>query len=63
MIIGISIDISQLNECYDLITQNLDVINHIQIYLDDRPLYLKKEEILKFQKIFSPSLSKLLHMK
>lgn len=53
MIIGISIDISQLNECYDLITQNLDVINHIQIYLDDRPLYLQKEEILKFQKIFS----------
>lgn len=53
MKIGISIDISQLNECYDLITQNLDIINHIQIYLDDRSLYLQKEEILKFQKFFS----------
>lgn len=53
MIIGISIDVSQLNKCYNLITQNLDIINHIQIYLDDMPLHLQEEEIMKFQRNFS----------
>lgn len=53
MKIGISIDISQLNKCYNLITKNLDIINHIQIYLDDRPLYLQEKEIINFQKMFS----------
>lgn len=53
MILGISIDVNRLNKCYNLITQNLDIIKHIQIYLNDMPLHLQKEEIMEFQKIFS----------
>ncbi len=53
MIVGISVDVSQLNKCYNLITENLDIVRHIQIYLDDMPLHLQKEEITKFQNYFS----------
>lgn len=53
MIIGISIDIDQINECYDVILQNLDIIGHIQFYLDDSPFGYQEKSIKEIQKLLS----------
>lgn len=49
MVIGISIDIDQINECCDLILQNLDIISHIQFYLDDTPFEYQENSIKKYK--------------
>lgn len=53
MVIGISIDIDQINACYELILQNIDIIGHIQFYLDDTPFENQKRLIRKIQKLLS----------
>lgn len=53
MIIGISIDIDQLNECYDLILQNIDILGHIQFYLNDTPFDYQRRLIEKIQNLLS----------
>ena len=55
MIIGISVDIDQLDRYYNIIARNLDIIDHIQFYLDESPLYLQKQEIIKFKTLFDKS--------
>ena len=46
MIIGISVDIDQLDRYYNIIARNLDIIDHIQFYLDESPLYLQNRKLL-----------------
>lgn len=53
MVIGISVDIDQVNECYELILQNIDIIGHIQFYLDDTPFDNQKRLIRKIQNLLS----------
>ena len=55
MIIGISVDIDHLDRYYDIIARNLDIIEHIQFYLDGSPLYFQKQEIIKFKTLFNKS--------
>lgn len=52
MQIGISVDVEQISQSYELVKCNLDILRHVQFYLNDTPLNLQKEEILKFQKYF-----------
>lgn len=52
MEIGISIDTDLICKYYSLINQNLDIISHIQFYLNDEPIDTQRNKIIKFKKDF-----------
>lgn len=52
MEIGISIDTDSIHKYYNIINQNRDIIRHIQFYLNDEPIDMQRNKIIKFKEDF-----------
>lgn len=52
MLVGISIDSNQICQSYNLVGENLDVIKHIQFYLNAESFTKQRNAIIDFQNYF-----------